>query len=483
MNKTQSVPQAPIRVVQFGEGKLLRGLIDVVLQQAADSGRFDGAAAIVKPTDRGDLAAFARQDCRFHVVLRGLQHGERFDRSFPVTIVRRAVHPYRAFGDFLALAREPSLEFVISNTTEAGIAIDPSDRFSDEPPRSFPGKLTRLLWERYRFVGGDPSRGLTVFPTELIEHNGEALRRCVLELAGLWGLDKAFLRWVSENCRFCPTLVDRIVSGCAKEELPALWERLGERDELVTVGEPFGMWAIEAPADVAARFPVDGEGSAAFFVSDLAPWKQRKVRILNGGHTALTPAAYLAGQELVRCCMEDALLRGYLERAEREELVPFVPLPRAESEAFARDVLERFSNPFLDHRLLDIAANSMLKWRERVLPSVLDGLRAGQTQRLLAFSFAALLAFSTAEKEENGVLFGRREGGYYPLRDVPEALALIRACSRGDGAAYVRAVLSWLGAGELNGFADIAAGDLCRIRASGVRAALLEALEEGGRDA
>lgn len=474
----------PIRVVQFGEGKLLRGLIDPVIQAACDAGRFDGSAAIVKPTNRGDLAAFERQDCRFHVVLRGLRDGRTVEETIPVSCVERAVHPYRAFGDFLALARLPSLRVVISNTTEAGIVLDPSDRFDRTPPDSFPGKLTRFLYERFTAFAGDPSRGLLVLPTELIDRNGEELRACVLALARRWELGEAFARWVEESCRFCSTLVDRIVSGCGPEELPALWERLGCRDELVTVGEPFGLWAIEAPPDAAERFPVDLPGGPAVFVGDLAPLKQQKVRILNGGHTLLVPIAFLCGEELVRGCMRDGGLRAFWERAERAEIVPFVPVPRAQAEAFLRDVEDRFANPFLDHRLLDIAANSFLKWRERVLPSAVDCAASGKTPRLLAFSFAALLAFATAAQESGGALYGVRGGEPYPLRDVPEALSLIRRFSGCGAEDYVRAVCASGFFGEMEenlpGFAALAASDLRALRENGPRAALRAVLEEGG---
>lgn len=481
----QALPTArPIRVVQFGEGKLLRGLVDPILQAAVDAGRLDGSVAIVKPRAHGSLDVFERQGCRFAAVLRGRRDGRVVEETHPVSCVACAVHPHRDFPAFLALARLESLQVVISNTTEAGIALDPGDRFGDEPPVSFPGKLTRFLFERFRAFGGDQARGLILLPTELVEQNGDRLRGCVLALARRWALGGVFLRWVEESCRFCSTLVDRIVGDCAPEELPALWERLGWRDELAAVGEPFGLWAIEAPPDVAARFPVDLPGGPAVFVDDLTPLRQRKVRILNGGHTLLAPAACLAGLELVRGCMEDGMLRAFWERAERREIVPFVPAPREASESFFRDVADRFANPFLDHRLLDIAANSFLKWRERVLPSVLDCAAAKRRPRLLMFSFAALLAFSTVSREENGVLFGARGETLYPLRDTQEALELIRRFSRGEAEAYVRAVCESGFFGEelpaLPGFLPLVCADLRAIRENGVRGALRAILEEEG---
>ena len=271
-----------------------------------------------------------------------------------------------------------------------------------------------------------------MLPTELIERNGDRLRECVLSLASIWGLEEGFAAWVREACVFCSTLVDRIVSGCPPEELPSLWERLGYRDELLTVGEPFGMWAIEAPENVAARLPIDGPGSPAFFVRDLAPWKQRKVRILNGGHTSMVPAAFLAGKDLVRECMDDAVIHRFLTETEAEEIVPYVPLPRADALAFAGEVEQRFENPFLDHRLLDICANSFAKWKERVLPSVRDCYAAGKLPRRLVFSFAALLAFYTAAEKKDGELFGLRDGQPYRLQESAQVLALAERFSSGS---------------------------------------------------
>ena len=473
----------PVRVAQFGEGRLLRALIEPIFQKAVDEGHFAGSVAIVKPTGRGNLDVFERQSCLYTVILRGKQAGEVSDESYPVTCVDQAVNPYRDFESFLALARLPELSFVISNTTEAGIVFDREDRFDAAPPASFPGKLTRFLYERYRCCGGAKDAGLVMLPTELIEHNGDRLRECVLSLVSIWGLGEGFAAWVREACVFCSTLVDRIVSGCLPEELPSLWERLGYRDELLTVGEPFGMWAIEAPEDIAARLPIDGPGSPAFFVRDLTPWKQRKVRILNGGHTSMAPAAFLAGKDLVRECMDDAVIHRFLTETEAEEIVPYVPLPRADALAFAGEVEQRFENPFLDHRLLDICANSFAKWKERVLPSVRDCYAAGKLPRRLVFSFAALLAFYTAAEKKDGELFGLRDGQPYRLQESAQVLALAERFSSGTPEAWVEAAMREIGLWEereaLPRFAELAAADLRAIRETGALRALA-AVTEGG---
>lgn len=473
----------PVKAVQFGEGRLLRGLIEPAFQAAVDQGRFAGSLAIVKPTGRGNLDAFERQSCLYTVVLRGKRDGAAYDEAFPISCVDRAVNPYRDFESFLALARLPELEFVISNTTEAGIVLDREDRFDAVPPASFPGKLTRFLYERYRCTNGAKESGLVMLPTELIERNGDRLRECVLSLAELWGLEAEFSAWVREACVFCSTLVDRIVSGCSPEELPSLWERFGFRDELVTVGEPFGMWAIEAPESVAARLPIDGEGSPVFFVRELAPWKQRKVRILNGGHTAMVPAAFLAGKDLVRECMEDGVIHRFLTETEEEEIVPYVPLPRADALSFAREVEQRFENPFLDHRLLDICVNSFAKWKERVMPSVLDACAAGKLPRRLIFSFAALLAFYTKAEEKDGELFGSRGEQLYPLRESGQMLDLVKRYSECSPEQYVEGILRESGMfGELEtlpAFARLAAADLHAIREKGAAAALNDMMKGG----
>lgn len=473
----------PVKVVQFGEGRLLRALIEPAFQKAVDAGRFAGSIAIVKPTGRGNLDVFQRQSCLYTVILRGKQGGNVTDEAFPITCVDRAVNPYRDFEEFLALARLPELEFVISNTTEAGIVLDPEDRFDAAPPSSFPGKLTRFLYERYRFGGGAKTCGLTILPTELIERNGDRLRDCVLKLAALWKLEDAFVSWVQEACLFCSTLVDRIVSGCSPEELPSLWDRIGFRDELLTVGEPFGMWAIEAPESVAARLPIDGPESPAFFVRELTPWKQRKVRILNGGHTAMVPASFLAGKDLVRECMEDAAIHRFLNRTEEEEIVPYVPLPHADALAFSREVEQRFENPFLDHRLLDICVNSFAKWRERILPSVRDAYAAGKLPGRLIFSFAALLAFYTVAEEKDGECFGLRGDQPYRLQESTRILALVKRFSPLSPEEYVKGVLRESGIFEeletLPRFAELAAAHLRSIRENGAMASLIAVTESG----
>lgn len=486
MKQIQDVYQKnnlPIKVVQFGEGRLLRTLIEPAFQKAIDEKRLEGSIAIVKPTGRGNLNTFQQQDCLYTIVLRGKQDGKTSDEAFPITCVNRAVNPYEDFEAFLALARLPELEFVVSNTTEAGIVLDPEDRFDAVPPRSFPGKLTRFLYERYRYGEGSETCGLTILPTELIERNGERLRDCVLKLAEIWKLEQPFCAWVQKACLFCSTLVDRIVSGCSPEELPLLWERFGYRDELATVGEPFGMWAIEAPDHVSARLPVDGPGSPAFFVRDLAPWKQRKVRILNGGHTAMVPASFLAGKNLVRECMDDPAIHRFLTKTEEEEIVPYVPLPHADALAFSREVEQRFANPFLDHRLLDICVNSFAKWKERILPSVLDVYQAGKLPRRLIFSFAALLAFYTKAEEKEGELFGQRDDQLYRLHESDRILALVKEYSGLSADGYVTAVLRESGLFDelqtLPQFAQLAAADLQSIREQGAAAAMAAVTESG----
>lgn len=471
----------PIKVVQFGEGRLLRALIEPAFQKAVNEKRFEGSVAIVKPTGRGNLASFQQQNCLYTVVLRGKQGGKALDEAFPITCVDRAVNPYEDFEAFLALARLPELEFVISNTTEAGIVLDPEDRFDAAPPHSFPGKLTRFLYERYQYSKGSEKCGLTILPTELIERNGDRLKDCVLRLAEIWNLEQPFCTWIEKTCLFCSTLVDRIVSGCSQEELPSLWERFGYRDELVTVGEPFGMWAIEAPEQVSARLPIDGPESPAFFVRDLTPWKQRKVRILNGGHTAMVPASFLAGKNLVRECMDDPAIQRFLTKTEEEEIVPYVPLPHKDALEFSHEIEQRFANPFLDHQLLDICVNSFAKWKERILPSVLDSYRVGKLPRRLIFSFAALLAFYTKAEEKEGELFGRRGDQFYRLHESPRILAMVKESSGLSADAYVKAVLRESGLFEeletLPQFAYLAAADLQRIREQGAAAAMAAVTE------
>ena len=459
--------QAPERVLQFGEGNFLRGFADHFIDVMNERAGFNGKAVVVPPASTGKAARINAQEGLYQLCLRGKYDGAVVNDRRIISCISRGLDVFTDWEELLRTARSPALRFVISNTTEAGIVYDGSCRFDDRPPASFPAKLTRLLWERWQ--AGE--RGWVLLPCELIADNGSVLREYVLRPAEDWGLGEAFRRWLREENRFCSTLVDRIVTGYPKDWAEELHASNGYRDALLDTAEPFGLWVIEGDESLAEEFPAPQAGLPVKFVADHHPYKEQKVRILNGGHTAMVPAAFLAGHDIVRTCMEDPAVRAFLEGALFEEIIPTLSLPRTDCEAFARAVEERFSNPYIDHRLLDIALNSVSKWRARVLPSVNAFLaQNGRAPDRLTFSFAALAAFYTQAE---------RCGHAYPVRDEPAVLDFFAQNSGLAPEALIAALAArtdfW---GEdlrtLPGFVPAAGQALARIRADGMAAALAD---------
>ena len=357
----------PERVLQFGTGALLRGLPDAFIDDANRAGCDVGRVVMVGSTGSGRAQVLGDQDGLYTLCVRGLREGERVDETRVIGSVSRAVAASDDWPAVLDLARSPGLALIVSNTTEVGIADDPEDRPDLDPPRSFPGKLAAVLSERAESVGyrgGD----LIVLPCELIDGNGDRLREIVLAHAERWRLDSRFAGWLDRAVTFCNTLVDRIVPG-TPDDLPALYERMGYTDALLTVAEPYRLWAIEGDADLAARLPLSGLDGVVV-TDDLAPYRDRKVRILNGGHTATVPTALLCGLSTVGAAMADDVVGPFIRRLIRDEIVPSLDIDLAMAAAFADDVIERFANPFVDHALRDITFQQTAKLGVRVAPSV-----------------------------------------------------------------------------------------------------------------
>ena len=469
--------ERPVRVVQFGEGNFLRGFVDEMIDIANEKGCFDGDIVIVKPRP-GSLATLQEQECQYTVLLRGIENGQEVFERRIVTSVADAVSVYEDYEAYLALARLDTLRFVVSNTTEAGIVYDPGDRPHMRPPVSYPGKLALFLYERYLYFQGDIQKGLIILPTELIADNGGQLKACVKEHAISWKLGTGFLNWLEEACIFCSTLVDRIVSGYPQEEADRLWEEWGYRDRAIVAGEPFALWVIESDRDISREFLPDRAGLPVIFTKDLDPWRQRKVRILNGAHTSFALLSYLAGNDFVGQSVQDGTVGGFIRKTIYEELMPTLPFPKKELEDFGAAVLDRFANPWVKHALLSISLNSVSKWRARCLPGVLDYVACmGHLPVCLTFSFAALLAFYTGSIVRDGALWGDRRGEAYPIRDEAWVLAFFAENSKRPAEEYVRAVLEneALFGPELlgvDGFFKRAAADLEEIRRSGMRRAL-----------
>ncbi len=383
----------PIRVLQFGEGNFLRAFVDQMVDEANGKNIFKGNIIAVKPRRGGNLTPFEEQDSFFTVYRRGKEKGNLISKPQIVSCVKKVLHCYENYEEFMSLADLPSLEFIISNTTEAGIVFQPEDQMEMTPPESFPGKVTQWLYRRFLHFSGSNNKGITFLPTELIENNGAELKNCILHYVKLWNLTDEFAHWIETACTFCSTLVDRIVTG-SPDDASALFAELGYEDKLLDIAEPFGFWAIENKGNIAERFPLDQAGLPVLFTENIAPYRERKVRILNGAHTGTALAAYLAGAETVGQCMKDSLIRRYMEQLVKKELAQTVPLPEKEVADFVEDTFERFENPYLHHSLLSIALNSVSKWKARLLPSLKDYVKENkELPSCILFSFAALLAF------------------------------------------------------------------------------------------
>lgn len=424
----------PIKVLQFGTGNFLRGFVDWVIDILNEKTDFHGDVQIVQPHGRLPAAELQAQEGLFHVITRGLQNAEVVESERLITSVRPAINPYLEYDQFLALADNPELRFMVSNTTEAGIFFDPQDSRGENVPVSFPGKLTALLHRRFVFFDGDPSKGLIHLPCELIEQNGQKLKQTILQYSELWSLGDEFEDWIIRHHSFCNTLVDRIVPGFPQENTEAIQQKIGFKDDLMVTAEPFHLWVIEGPESLEKELPVSRTGLDIHFVKDLSPYRTRKVRILNGAHTAMVPLAYLKGLRTVREAVEDSFIGEFLSKAIYNEIIPTLDLSKEELEKFAQDVIERFKNPFIKHQLKDIALNSISKFQVRVLPSLVEYYRQNkELPENLVMSFAALMVFYR----------GRYNGEALPVRDTEEVLAFFQqAWQNDDIETFVATVLS-----------------------------------------
>ncbi len=423
----------PVKVLQFGEGNFLRAFADWIVDILNEKTAFNGSVQIVQPIEQGMAGQLTEQDGLYHVWLRGLQNGEPVDRTRLITAVRGAVNPYLHYQQYLKLAENPDLQFIISNTTEAGIAFDAGDTSYERIPNSFPAKLAAFLFRRFRHFNRRPPDNLIVIPCELIDRNGTRLKDILLQYAGFWNLDEDFKSWVARDIVFCNTLVDRIVPGHPGEKAGEIEQRVGYRDKMIVAAEYFHLWVIEAPAWIQELFPVDKAGLNVTFVDDQTPYRTRKVRILNGLHTTMVPVSYLCGLETVRDAVTDEVVGSYLKQALNAEIIPTLDLPERELNSFADAVFERFRNPFVEHRLLSIALNAISKYKVRVLPSVLEYIRRkGELPDHLLFSLAALIRFYK----------GDWKGQAIPLKDDQETIRFIQdAWGTGDYLQVTRRIL------------------------------------------
>jgi tagaturonate reductase len=383
-----------IKVIQFGEGNFLRAFVDWMIQKMNDQNIFNGQVAIVQPLENGLINLLEAQNLTYTHYLKGMKDGVAVKEHYKNTTVGMTNNPYEDYAGFLALAHIETANIIVSNTTEAGIDFSADDKFEDEARVTYPGKLTKLLLERYNLVSGDKDKGYIILPCELIDDNAVHLKAAILKYVELWDLGEGFGTWVNEANTFCNTLVDRIVPGYPRDTIEEIWEELGYKDQLVVESEQFNLWVIEGDAKVQKAFPADEVGCNAIFVKDVKPYKMRKVRILNGAHTALVPVSYLYGLETVGESIEDPLMSKFLIGALFEEIIPTLTLSQEELETFAAEVIERFRNPFIKHRLMSISLNSMSKYETRVLPSLLAYLdKTKSLPKRLVLSLASYIVF------------------------------------------------------------------------------------------
>lgn len=464
-----------IRVMQFGEGGFLRAFVDEMLDNLNTQCGGDYGVAIVQPLERGMCKMLEEQDCLYTVMLRGREESGDVKKVKVVGTVLKTVEPYADFQSYLDLAKIDTLRFIVSNTTEAGIVYTGTDNYDDKPQPSYPGKLTRFLHER--FLLGKP--GFIIMPCELIDDNGYHLKDAVLKTAAQWNLGEKFIAWLENDNIFCSTLVDRIVTGFPRKEVPGVFEELGYEDQQLDTAEPFGLWVIEGPEQVKKEIPLD-QVNPVIFTDNVKPYKLRKVRMLNGAHTTMVLGAYLAGLDTVGECMADKDVRPFLEHALNDEIMPNVPLPQDEVKAFADAVMLRFENPFNRHELLSIALNSVSKWTARVLPTLKDyQKKAGEIPACLAFGLSSLICFYTGIKQnEAGDYEGLRDGKPYPVKDDAHVLTFFAGQKAPDAHAALSNTALW---GEdltaIPGLEDKVAAQLKDIQAVGIRAAMRKAYQ------
>ncbi len=481
----------PEKVLQFGEGNFLRAFVDRYFDMGAELTGWRGKVVMVQPIDGayGFADGINAQDCLYTVLVRGKQDGQTIDEARVVSSCSRCINPYRPedYKAMMDVAVSDDLEIIVSNTTEAGIAYDPACKADDEPPASFPAKLVQVLHARW--AAGKP--GVIVLACELIDHNGEELLRIMKQYVADWGWEQAFVDWLEHDCTVCTTLVDTIVPGRIRDpkEAAAVAERLGYEDPFLTVREPFQMWGIQGDESLAERLPFVAAGLPGVFVTpDVTPYKKRKVRILNGAHTGFVPGSWVAGFGIVRDCMHDETVRGFMDRMLQTEVIPTLAadLDVEDCKAFAAAVGNRFDNPFIDHQLLSICLNSTAKWRARDLPTLKDYVATkGELPRCLTTSLATLISFYTQElvgREADGLHLRRTvDGAEYVAADDAFVLDFYVERSGADDATLVHDVLTceqmW---GEdltrIAGLEQFVADALAIVREQGAKAAFAAAI-------
>ena len=473
---------APIRVLQFGEGNFMRAFVDYFFDISNEKAGFNGKVALVQPIAQGLTELVNKQEGRYTLYLRGSENGQKVDAKRVISSCACCLNPYDKDGldKIMAIAESDDLDIIASNTTEAGIAYDPSCNFEDQPAASFPGKLTQVLYRRFK-AG---KKGVVVLSCELIDNNGKELLKCVNQYIDQWKLEDEFKNWVNNENIFCSTLVDRIVPGRIRDpkEVEKLEAENGYHDELIDVGEIFGVWIIEGPEGLEDRLPFKKAGVNVHVVPDVMPYKHRKVRILNGAHTGFVLGAYLAGFDIVRDCMQDDAVAGFMNKMLNEEVIPTLVdhLDENDLNQFAAAVKDRFNNPFVNHELMSISLNSTSKWKARNMPSFLQYIdKNDKLPVCLTMSLAAYIAFYSNDVQEltdAGLVCKRPAGNTYTVNDDRWALEFFYDHRNDSEEDLVKAVLGnekmWdQDLNKIAGLTDTVIADLKKIRTEGAKAA------------
>ena len=478
---------APVKVMQFGEGNFLRAFVDYWFDLANEKADWNGKCCLVQPIAPGLAKMINEQEGLYTLYLRGSENGQKVDAKRVISSVKNCLNPYEAadFDAMMEVAASDDLEIIVSNTTEAGIQYDPSCQLNDQPASSFPGKLTQVLYHRYK-AG---KKGIIMLACELIDNNGKELLKCVNQYIDQWGLEDGFKKYVNEECTFCGSLVDRIVPGRIRDEkeVAELEQKHGYADPLLDVGEVFGVWVIEGDPKLNDVLPFKKAGleDKVFVVPDMSPYKKRKVRILNGAHTGFVLGAYLAGENIVRDCMQDETIKGFMNKMLYDEVIPTLPLDKQDLLNFAAAVSDRFNNPFVNHELMSISLNSTSKWKARNMPSFLEYIKQkGELPVCLTMSLAAYIAFYSNDIQsltDAGLVCKRPAGNEYTVSDDRWALEFYYEHRNDSAEELVHAVLTnekmW--DQDLTQIKDLEAtvvADLKKIREEGAKAAYASCL-------
>ena len=478
---------APIRVLQFGEGNFMRAFVDYFFDISNEKAGFNGKVALVQPISQGLTELINKQEGLYTLYLRGSENGQKVDKKRVISACDCCLNPYDKadYDRIMEIAESDELDIIASNTTEAGITYDPSCNFEDQPAASFPGKLTQVLYRRYK-AG---KKGLVILSCELIDNNGKELLKCVNQYIDQWKLEDGFKDYVNNDNIFCSTLVDRIVPGRIRDakEVESLEKENGYHDELIDVGEIFGVWIIEGPDGLEDRLPFKKAGVNVHVVPDVMPYKHRKVRILNGAHTGFVLGAYLSGQDIVRDCMQNEAISGFMNKMLSDEVIPTLVdhLDEKDLNEFAAAVKDRFNNPFVNHELMSISLNSTSKWKARNMPSFLQYIeKNGKLPVCLTMSLAAYIAFYSNDIQEltdKGLVCKRPAGNTYTISDDRWALEFYYEHRNDSEEDLVKAVLGnekmWdQDLNKVDGLTDAVIADLKKIHTEGAEAAYASCL-------